>query len=92
MIHFGAESEEYEDAWIAGMIQKLHTQGKKYSDIAILYRSNYLSRGLEKAMIDLRIPYIIYGGIRFYERMEVKDALCYLRMIVTADEIGRAHV
>lgn len=92
VIHFGAESEEYEDAWIAGMIQKLHTQGKKYSDIAILYRSNYLSRGLEKAMIDLRIPYIIYGGIRFYERMEVKDALCYLRMIVTADDLALQRI
>ncbi len=92
VIHFGAESEEYEDAWIAGEIQKLHSDGKNYSDIAILYRSNYLSRGLEKALIDLRIPYIIYGGIRFYERMEVKDALCYLRMIVTNDDLALQRI
>ncbi len=92
VIHFGAESEEYEDAWIAGEIQRLHSAGKKYSDIAILYRSNYLSRGLEKSMIDLRIPYIIYGGIRFYERMEVKDALCYLRMIVTNDDLALQRI
>ena len=43
-------------------------------------------------MIDLRIPYIIYGGIRFYERMEVKDALCYLRMIVTADDLALQRI
>ncbi len=92
VLHFGAESEEYEDAWIAGEILKLHQAGKNYSDIAILYRSNYLSRGLEKAMIDLRIPYIIYGGIRFYERMEVKDALCYLRMVVTNDDLALERV
>lgn len=92
VIHFGAESEEYEDAWIAGEIQRLHNAGKKYSDIAILYRSNYLSRGLEKSMIDLRIPYIIYGGIRFYERMEVKDALCYLRMVVTNDDLALQRI
>ena len=92
VIHFGAESEEYEDAWIAGEIQRLHNDGKKYSDIAILYRSNYLSRGLEKSMIDLRIPYIIYGGIRFYERMEVKDALCYLRMVVTNDDLALQRI
>lgn len=92
VLHFCAESEEYEDAWIAGEILKLHQAGKNYSDIAILYRSNYLSRGLEKAMIDLRIPYIIYGGIRFYERMEVKDALCYLRMVVTNDDLALERV
>ncbi len=92
VLHFGAESEEYEDAWIAGEILKLHQAGKNYSDIAILYRSNYLSRGLEKAMIDLRIPYIIYGGIRFYERMEVKDALCYLRMVVSNDDLALERV
>ena len=92
VVHYAAESDDYEAAWIAGKIREMHTDGKKYSDIAILYRSNYLSRGLEKALIDLRIPYIIYGGIRFYERMEVKDALCYLRMITTADDLALQRI
>ena len=69
-------------------IQEEHAKGTKYRDIAVLYRSNYLSRSLEKAMIDARIPYIIYGGIRFYERQEIKDAVCYLRMITSADDLA----
>ena len=56
--------------------------------MAILYRSNYLSRALEKGLIDERIPYVIYGGVRFYERQEVKDALCYLRMAAGGDDLA----
>ncbi|MFR9256336.1 MAG: 3'-5' exonuclease [Merdibacter sp.] len=52
-----------------------------YRDMAVLYRSNYLSRALEKALLDAHIPYRIYGGIRFYERAEIKDALSYLRLL-----------
>ena len=51
-----------------------------------LYRSNYLSRGLEKALLDFRIPYRIYGGIRFYDRAEIKDALSYLRLLAPKQE------
>ena len=65
---------------------------RQYHDIAILYRSNYLSRSLEKALLDERIPYIIYGGTRFYERQEVKDALCYLRMVTTADDLALQRI
>ena len=92
VIHYSAESEEYEDAWIASKIVELHSKGKKYSDIAILYRSNYLSRGLERSLIDARVPYIIYGGIRFYDRMEIKDLICYLRMIVNADDLSLQRI
>lgn len=88
VIHYAAESEDYQAAWIAGKIAELHRNGNQYSQIAILYRSNYLSRTLEKGLMDQRIPYIIYGGIRFYERMEIKDALCYLRMLVTQDDLA----
>ncbi len=92
VIHYAAENEEYEDAWIASKIVELHSKGKKYSDIAILYRSNYLSRGLERALIDARVPYIIYGGIRFYDRMEIKDLICYLRMIVNSDDLSLQRI
>ena len=60
--------------------------------MAILYRSNYLSRSIEKAMLDQRIPYVIYGGVRFYERQEIKDALCYLRMVTSADDLAFRRV
>ncbi len=90
--HYAAAADEYQAAWIAGEISRLHREGKAYHDIAILYRSNYLSRSLEKAMIEHRIPYIIYGGIRFYERQEVKDALCYLRMAASADDLALQRI
>ncbi|MEE3487497.1 MAG: UvrD-helicase domain-containing protein [Bulleidia sp.] len=90
--HFAAGDDLFEASWVAGKIQDLHRKGKNYHDIAILYRSNYLSRSLEKAMLDERIPYIIYGGIRFYERQEVKDALSYLRMCAGADDLAFMRV
>ena len=90
--HYAAMSDEYQAAWIAGKVAELHRTGLPYHDMAILYRSNYLSRALEKGFIDVRIPYIIYGGIRFYERQEVKDALCYLRMCTTADDLALQRV
>ncbi len=90
--HFACGSDEYQAAWVASKISELHRKGKNYLDMAVLYRSNYLSRALEKAMLDERIPYIIYGGIRFYERKEVKDALCYLRMIASADDLALQRI
>lgn len=90
--HYASASDEYQAAWIAEKIAELHRKGKSYSDIAILYRSNYLSRSLEKGMLDMRIPYVIYGGIRFYERQEVKDALCYLRMAAGADDLALMRI
>ena len=53
----------------------------KYSDIVILYRSNYLTLDFEKALMAKKIPYIIYGGLKFYQRMEIKDVLAYFRLI-----------
>ncbi len=90
--HYASAGDEYQAAWIAAQIRQMHRQGKDYHDIAVLYRSNYLSRSLEKAMLDERIPYVIYGGIRFYERAEVKDALCYLRMVTTADDLALQRI
>ncbi len=90
--HYAAAGDSYEAAWVASEIALLHRRGKQYRDIAVLYRSNYLSRSLEKGLLDQRIPYIIYGGTRFYERQEVKDALCYLRMAVSADDLALQRI
>ena len=90
--HYASAGEDYQAAWVAQKIRELHTKGKAYHDIAVLYRSNYLSRSLEKGLIDERIPYIIYGGIRFYERQEVKDALCYLRMAANGDDLALQRI
>ena len=79
-------------AYVAGKITSLHDDGLPYKDIAVLYRSNYLSRTLERALVDMRIPYIIYGGIRFYERQEIKDSLCYLRMVSSSDDLALKRI
>ena len=81
IVHFHATDESSEPLWVAGRIQDLHRQGIAYRDIAVLYRSNYLSKSLEKTFVPMHIPYRIYGGIRFYDRQEVKDALSYLRLL-----------
>ena len=90
--HFASASDEYEAAYVANKISELHRNGKAYKDIAVLYRSNYLSRSIEKALLDQRIPYIIYGGLRFYDRQEVKDALCYLRLVVIGDDLALQRI
>ena len=90
--HFASANDEYEAAYVANKISELHREGKAYKDIAVLYRSNYLSRSIEKALLDERIPYIIYGGLRFYDRQEVKDALCYLRLVVIGDDLALQRI
>lgn len=86
IIHFSAMDEANEPIWVAARIKGLHVDGINYRDIAVLYRSNYLSRALEKALLEANIPYRIYGGIRFYDRAEIKDALSYLRLLGSSDE------
>lgn len=92
IIHYSGAGQEYEANWIAQKIGELVKDGVNYRDIAILYRSNYLSRALEKGLLDYKIPYVIFGGTRFYDRQEVKDALSYLRMVVTGDDLAFTRV
>ncbi len=59
-----------------------------FKDIAIIYRANYLSNSLEKQLANFKIPYQIYGGLKFYERAEIKDALSYLRVLINPDDFS----
>ena len=89
IMHYSAPAEEYEASWVANRIAMLHNKEDiPYRHIAILYRNNYLSRAIEKGLLDQRIPYVIFGGIKFYERQEIKDALSYMRMITTQDDLA----
>ena len=81
LTHYTAMDEDEAD-WVAMKILGLKNEHVAYPDIAVLYRSNYLSRSLEKAFRNFHIPYRIYGGIRFYDRAEIKDSLSYLRLLV----------
>jgi len=70
-----------EAAFIVRQIQQWVNQGGERRETAILYRSNAQSRVLEEALLDANMPYRVYGGLRFFERAEIKDALAYLRLI-----------
>lgn len=78
-----AQNDIRESFFVAGEIRRLHEQlGIPYDEMAVLYRNNALSRLFEEAMIKEGIPYVIYGGISFYERREIKDALAYIRTVL----------
>jgi len=78
---FESSSDFAEAQWLLEEIQQLHRGGMARSEIALLYRSNAQSRVLESALFNAGIPYRVYGGLRFFERAEVKHALAYLRLI-----------
>ena len=83
-----SSSETEEAAWIARKIIKLHDSGNLHKDSAILYRSNHNSRAIESALRKHKIPYVIYGGTRFFERTEIKDTLAYLKLIEFNDDFS----
>lgn len=70
-----------EARFIVNRISQWKNAGHRLNDVAILYRSNAQSRVLEEALIQFGLPYRVYGGLRFFERAEIKDALAYLRLI-----------
>ncbi|WP_309121767.1 DNA helicase PcrA [Paenibacillus sp.] len=81
-----ADSEHEEGYFIAGTIRKNRNAGKSYADHAILYRTNAQSRVIEEVLIKSDIPYQIVGGVKFYDRKEIKDLLAYLRLISNPDD------
>ena len=89
--HHALNAKE-EARWIAARIAELTANGVKLSDISVLYRAHYVTRALEEALIDAKIPYIIYSGTPFFARREIKDALSYLRMVVFKDDLSFRRV
>ena len=87
MLELYAAYNEFDEArFAAEKIQQWVDQGERRSDVAVLYRSNAQSRVFEETFISLRIPYRVYGGLRFFERAEIKDALAYLRLCSYRDD------
>ncbi len=78
---YQAYNEQDEARFIAGTVKNWMDQGELYQDVGIVYRSNAQSRALEEALLRINIPYRIYGGLRFYERMEIKNAISYLKVV-----------
>ncbi|MBM3346306.1 MAG: DNA helicase II, partial [Betaproteobacteria bacterium] len=85
---YEAPSDGYEAAWIAEEVKNLVADGHARRDIAVLYRSNAQSRVLEHALFSQGIPYRVYGGLRFFERLEIKHALAYLRLLASPEDDG----
>lgn len=87
--HYHSKSDEEENNTIVRNIRELvKSKGYSYSDFAVLYRSGFLSRVIEKKLVESNIPYEIYGGVKFYQRMEVLDIIAYLRLIAFDDDVS----
>ncbi len=83
---YESTSDYAEAQWLLEEAQQLHREGTARSEIALLYRSNAQSRVLESALFNAGIPYRVYGGLRFFERAEIKHALAYLRLLENAND------
>ena len=83
---YAAFNERDEAEFVINRIQDHVNQGGKRSEVAVLYRSNAQSRVFEEALVAAGIPYRVYGGLRFFERAEIKDALAYLRLVANRDD------
>ncbi|WP_226678595.1 DNA helicase PcrA [Mesobacillus jeotgali] len=86
IMYYRADSEQGEAQFVIGKIQEQIRNGRKLSDIAILYRTNAQSRVIEESFLKSNIDYSIVGGIKFYDRKEIKDILAYLRLISNPDD------
>jgi DNA helicase-2/ATP-dependent DNA helicase PcrA len=85
---FHAYSDQEEASFVVDEVRALNREGMNLSDMALLYRSNAQSRVLEHALFSASVPYRVYGGLRFFERQEVKHALAYLRLLTNPEDDG----
>jgi DNA helicase-2/ATP-dependent DNA helicase PcrA len=86
-VYYHAKSDKEETKWICQTVVKLRDAGVPLKDIAVLYRTHrYVTRELEEQLVSSKIPYQIYSGVEFYGRREVKDIICYLRMVAFGDD------
>jgi len=87
-LYYHASDDKKESEWIASEIKKLIENDISLGDIAVLYRAHYLSRAIEECFIKNSLPYHIYSGVEFYERKEIKDIICYIRMVSSGDDVA----
>lgn len=92
VVFHSAKNTEEEAAWMISRIKELHESGIDYRDMTVLYRAHYVTRPVEAAFLKEKLPYHIYSGVPFFGRKEIKDSLCYLRMIVSQDDLSFRRV
>ena len=90
VLHYSGVDEEAEANFVCDTIEEIihKEEGVNYYDFAILYRANYLSRSFEQKLIQRQIDYKIFGGLKFFNRKEIKDALSYIRLMVNQDDLS----
>ncbi len=87
-LYYHAKTQAQEASWMAAEIKKLEESGVSLSEVGVLYRAHHVSRTVEEALIREKIPYVLYSGVEFYKRKEIKDVLCYLRMLCRGDDVA----
>lgn len=93
IVYYRADDERDEARYIASEIDRLKTKDRKYSNFAILYRTNAQSRTFEEALSGREIPYRVLGGLRYYDRKEVKDIVSYMRLVQNpADDLALIRI
>jgi len=90
--HFHGKNDADEMKYIADKIESHVASGGRYADVAVLYRSAYVSRFIEQGFLKRNIPYAVYGGVGFYERREIKDVLSYMRLAALGDDLSLLRV
>lgn len=91
--YYRADNEKDEARYIAQEIDRLHSKELKYSDFAVLYRTNAQSRTFEEALSGRELPYRVLGGTRYYDRKEIKDVMAYMRLVQnTADDLSLTRI
>ncbi|MGH3443428.1 MAG: DNA helicase PcrA [Nitriliruptorales bacterium] len=93
VVRYHAEDERDEAAFVSEEVERLHQDGHAFGDVAVFYRTNAQSRVLEEVFVRVGTPYRVVGGVRFYERKEIKDLLAYLRVLVNpADDLSARRI
>jgi len=92
VVYHHAKTAEAEAKWIALQIKELADKGAKLGDMTVLYRAHYISRTLEEVFLKEELPYTVYSGVQFFGRMEIKDALSYLRLLLYKDDLSFMRV
>ncbi len=87
-LYFHGKSPKDESEWVVKKVRELVASGETLGDIAVLYRAHFLSRSVEEAFVQNKIPYRVLSGISFYGRREIKDVVAYLRMLTSQDDIA----
>ena len=91
-VYFAKNSDDEAAFIVAKIVELMETKGDAYRDMTILFRSHFLTRSLEHALFTNKIPYVIYSGVQFYDRLEIKVALSYLRILVSGDDLAFKRV